>query len=88
MKSTVALELARELRSRATVLSYYQGSRPGGAARRHEARGTRAGLELEGGAIAKPESERPARVPSAAKAANSRSLLPVHYDRIPERHVL
>jgi hypothetical protein len=48
MKSTVARELRsratvlsyyQELRSRATVLSYYQGSRLKGAARGHEARG-------------------------------------------------
>jgi hypothetical protein len=41
------------------------------------ARGTRPGLELEGGAIATPESERPGQVPSATEAANSRSYVPV-----------
>jgi hypothetical protein len=60
--------------------------------RRHEARGTRAGLELDCvtdcGAIATPERERRARVPSVAEAVNSRSLLPVNYDQIPEWHVL
>jgi hypothetical protein len=68
------------------VLALGRGSKTEGSS--EATRGTRAGLELEGGAIATPESERPARVPSVAEAANSRSLLPVHYDRIPERQVL
>jgi hypothetical protein len=42
----------------------------------------RAGLKLEGRAIATPESERPAQVPSVAEAANPRSYLPVEYDRV------
>jgi hypothetical protein len=67
-----AVELARP---RAAVLSAVQGSRSRGSS--EVARGTRPGLELEGGAIATPESERPGRVPSATEAANSRSYVPV-----------